>query len=170
MISEVKLKAAAQRARGSKLNRNLFAFLGYFVAIVSQVGCVQLQVKAAGFSLPHVETCAHIGRNMLVQPGPIFHDSSAAIAQSGPDPGTSPAIAIEKIGGAGMCLIKSRLNTLPRIQRLVTGKAAGHRTIKERASKRVLHSGAYAQPYQAAHIQDDISSAGARCMEVNGKK
>src|SRR5690348_6084152 len=69
-----------------------------------------------------------------------------------------------------MRLIKSRLNALTRIKRLVAGKAAGDWTVKECASQRVLHSGAYAQPFQAAHIQDDISSAGACCMEINGKK
>src|SRR3954452_7619721 len=102
----MKLKAPAQRARWRKLNRNLFAFLGYFVAVVGQVRRVQFQVKPAGFGLPHVESGAQIGGEMLVQPWAVFNDGPAAVAQSGANPGTSPAVAIKKIGRAGMRLIK----------------------------------------------------------------
>src|SRR5438270_7316646 len=69
-----------------------------------------------------------------------------------------------------MRLVKSRLNALAGVKRFVAGKAACDRTIKERAGQRVLHPGTYAQPFQAAHIQDDVSAAGAGRMKVNGQK
>src|SRR3954470_14420510 len=107
---------------------------------------------------------------MLVQPWAVFNDGPAAVAQSGANPGTSPAVAIKKIGRAGMRLIKGGLNALAGIKRFIAGKSAGYRPVKEGAGQRISHASAYAQAFQAAHIQDHISAAGARCVEVNGNK
>src|SRR5712672_837411 len=127
----MKLKAAAQRARWRKLNGDLFTFFGYFVAVIGQVGRVDFKIKAAGLCFPHVESGAEVGGEMLVQPRAAFNDGSAAVAQSGTDPGASPAIAIEEIRRSGMRLVKGRLDALAWSERLVAGKAAAYWTIKE---------------------------------------
>src|SRR5579859_5788319 len=170
MCSEVKLKAAAQRARRGKLHRNFFALFGDLVAVVSEVGGVQLQIEAAGFHVPHGEARRKIGCEMLIQTRAALHDCSAAVAQRGTDPGISPATAVEQIGGAGVGLVKGGLNTLAGIERLVAGEAACYRAIEKGARQCVLQARAYSQPLQIADVQDHVSSAGARGMEVDGKK
>src|SRR5712672_534895 len=166
----MKLKAAAQRARWRKLNGDLFTFFGYFVAVIGQVGRVDFKIQTAGLCFPHVESGAEVGGEMLVQSWAAFNDGSAAVAQSGTDPGTSPAIAIEEIRRSGMRLVKSRLDALARIERFVAGETAAYRTIKVSAGHGILQPRAYAQPFQAADIEDHISAAGTRRVEVDGKK
>ena len=165
----MKLKAATQRSRRCKLDRDLFAFLGDPVTVVGQVGGIQFHIKPARFCFPHVESGAKVRGEMLVQTGAVFHDSPAAITQSGSHPGASPAIAIKEIGGPGVRLIKSWLDALTRIERFVAGEAAAYRAIEVSAGNGILQPRAHAQLFQASHIQDHISAAGTRCAEVDGR-
>src|SRR5262249_41877151 len=92
------------------------------------------------------------------------------IAQGGADPGVSPSVAIEEVGCAGVGLVKSGLNTFTGIERLVAGEAAGDRAVKEGARNGVLQARAHAQTLKTADVQNNISAAGARGMEINGQK
>src|SRR5689334_1572648 len=152
MNSEVKLQAASQGARRRKLNGNLLALFGNPVAIIRQIGRIQLQVQVVGLHLPQVEAGGKISGKMLVQTRAVFHDCAAAIPQRRTDPGASPPASVEEVGGSGVCLIECGLDALTRLKRFVAGKSSGYRAVEICAGNGILHSRAYPQPLQIADI------------------
>src|SRR5581483_238023 len=76
---KMEFQASSDRARRCVLDRNLFALFCDFVAVVGNVGDVELQVKPAWLSIPQIYTGCEVGGQMLWQPGSALYHRPAAV-------------------------------------------------------------------------------------------
>src|SRR5262249_1608896 len=143
-ISKVKLQTSTHCPRRCVLNGNFFALFRDLINAVRYVCNIELQRQSARLHVPEIESRRQVGREVLWQPVSSLDDRSAAVAHRSSSPKAAPAIAVENLRCTGMRLVESRNDFFSWLERFVTGKPTGDRSVEPSPLKRVLKAPTYA--------------------------